>query len=128
MKQPTLILQEKLGSISWKENVQGLRKVKHVGLKYYFSEAVAGMHVLVQHKPSDENRADGLRKFMIGELFNMVVVQPGKCANLFPMTTKNNLLCLGHHSMYAEQQPRRARGGVMWLDERAYIHDIISVA
>lgn len=32
----TAIFQDNLGTISWTEDVQGLRKVKHVGIKYHY--------------------------------------------------------------------------------------------
>lgn len=33
---PSVVYQDNLGTINWTEEVQGLRKVKHVGLKYHY--------------------------------------------------------------------------------------------
>lgn len=66
----TTIYQDNLGAISWTEHVQGLRKVKHVGIKYhYVRESVDAKHVTVQYTPSADNRADSLTKGLIGETF-----------------------------------------------------------
>jgi len=67
---PTQILQDNLGAISWTQEVQGLRKVKHVGIRYnYVKEAVQTMQVEVKHIPSSENRADSLTKALVGSSF-----------------------------------------------------------
>lgn len=68
--EPTTIFQDNLGAISWTDHVQGLRKVKHVGIKYhYVREAVQHKHVCVKYTASSENRADSLTKGLIGEVF-----------------------------------------------------------
>lgn len=35
VERPIKLLQDNLGEICWTEHVQGLRKVKHVGIKYH---------------------------------------------------------------------------------------------
>ena len=35
-RSPTVVYQDNLGTISWTDNVQGLRKVKHIGVKYHY--------------------------------------------------------------------------------------------
>lgn len=35
-KMPTVVFKDNLVSISWTESVQGLRNVKHVGIKYQY--------------------------------------------------------------------------------------------
>lgn len=67
---PTTIYQDNLGAISWTEHVQGLMKVKHVGIKYhYVREAVVRKDVEVAYAPSSVNRADSLTKGLVGETF-----------------------------------------------------------
>ena len=67
---PIIIKQDNLGSISWTEGVNGLRKVKHVGIKYhYVRDSVERKIVQVGYTPSAENRSDSLTKVMIGEEF-----------------------------------------------------------
>lgn len=67
----TTVYEDNLGTIAWTKNVQGLRNVKHVGLKYhYVLESVVGQKVEVVYTPSIENRADGLTKALIGEPFS----------------------------------------------------------
>lgn len=65
---PTTVLQDNLGTISWTEEMQGLRKVKHIGVKYhYVRDTVDSETVQVSHTPSSENRADSLTKVLVGE-------------------------------------------------------------
>lgn len=50
--------------------MHGLRNVKHVGIKYhYVREAVQSGEVKVKYTPSNENRADGLTKALVGDTF-----------------------------------------------------------
>lgn len=67
---PTTIMQDNLGTISWTEGVNGLRKVKHVGIKYnYVRDAVDTNVCKVEYTPSAENRSDSLTKVLIGDEF-----------------------------------------------------------
>lgn len=67
---PSVIHQDNLGTITWTEQVQGLRKVKHIGIKYhYVRECVQGGHVEIKYCPSSENRADSLTKALTGKQF-----------------------------------------------------------
>lgn len=60
---PILVLQDNLGTISWTERVQGLRNVKHVGLKYQIvKEAVEKKPNQVLYTPSERNIVDSLTK------------------------------------------------------------------
>lgn len=63
---PTKVLQYNLGIISWTEEMQVLRKVKHIGLQYhYVRDAVDSETVQVTQKPSSENRCDSLTKVLV---------------------------------------------------------------
>ena len=65
---PITVMQDNLGTISWTEGVNGLRKVKHVGIKYnYVRDAVDSNICNIQYTPSAENRSDSLTKVLIGE-------------------------------------------------------------
>jgi hypothetical protein len=65
---PTLIHHDNQGSISWAEG--GLRKVKHVELKYHFTQhLIQSGQVRVTCVPSEENLADGLTKALAGAQF-----------------------------------------------------------
>lgn len=67
---PTEIKQDNLGSISWTKGVNGLRNVKHVGIKYHaVRDAVESNIVRVEYVPSPENRSDSLTKVIIGDEF-----------------------------------------------------------
>lgn len=64
-KAPTSVLQDNLGTITWTQDVQGLRRVKHVGLRYHFvREMVDNMDIKVIYTPSDKNKADSLTKIL----------------------------------------------------------------
>lgn len=68
--EPTQVLQDNLGSISWTEEVNGLRKVKHVGIKYHFvRENVDSKVISIMFTPSSDNRSDSLTKVLIGSEF-----------------------------------------------------------
>lgn len=67
---PTVVYQDNLGSISWTGTVQGIRKVKHIGVKYYYVRSkVENKTVKVLYKQSLENRADSFTKITYGEMF-----------------------------------------------------------
>ena len=67
---PTEIHQEKLGAISWTEQTQGLRNVKHVEVKYhYVRDSVDQGRIAVSYVPSSDNFADPFTKALIGENF-----------------------------------------------------------
>lgn len=55
LPKPTTIFQDNLGTISWTEEVQGLRKAKHIGIKYhYVKESVQNGKIEVQYIPSEK--------------------------------------------------------------------------
>ena len=67
---PTVIYQDNLGTISWTDNVQGLRKVKHIGVKYHYVRSkVDDKTVKVLYRSSAENKADSLTKILGGDQF-----------------------------------------------------------
>ena len=67
---PTKIYQDNLGTIQWTSEVQGLRKVKHVGIRYNFvKETVEEKKVEILYTPSQEKLADSLTKSLIGSAF-----------------------------------------------------------
>lgn len=67
---PTVMFQDNLGTIKWTESVQGLRNVKHVGIRYhYVREAVESSAIIVQYVSTLFNRADSLTKALIGDIF-----------------------------------------------------------
>lgn len=69
-KQPTMIHQDNVGSISWTEAVEGPRRVKHVGIKYFFvRESGRDLSVAVGYKPSSEILADLFTKALVGQAF-----------------------------------------------------------
>lgn len=71
-KAETVIWQDNLGAISWTEKVQGLRRVKHVGIRYHFvREAVDSGRIKVLYTPSDSNRADSLTKILGKEMHHV---------------------------------------------------------
>jgi len=62
--------QDNLGTISWTEEVNGLRKVKHIGIKYHVvRDTVESKIINVGYTPSSLNRADGFTKVLIGDEF-----------------------------------------------------------
>ena len=64
------MFQDNLGTIRWTEDVQGLRKVKHIGMRYhYVRDAVDTRNVAVQYTESEHNRADMLTKILTGDPF-----------------------------------------------------------
>lgn len=66
----TTIYQDNLGAISWTTGVQGMRRVKHVGINFnVVRDMVDGNHISVQYEPSERNRADSLTKALIGDEF-----------------------------------------------------------
>ena len=70
VSKPTIVYQDNLGTIRWTDEVQGLRKVKHVGIRYQFvKQAVDERHVQVLYTPSESNRADSLTKILAGQSF-----------------------------------------------------------
>lgn len=69
-KGPTIVHQDNLGAIYWTNEVQGLRKVKHIGIRYhYVRDAVEEKSVEVKYTPSNENKADGLTKVLVSSSF-----------------------------------------------------------
>jgi hypothetical protein len=65
---PTLIHDDNQSSISWSEGE--LRKVKHVDMKYHFTQhLIQTGQVKVTYVPSNENLADGLTKALAGAQF-----------------------------------------------------------
>lgn len=67
---PTLVHQDNLGTIAWSSDMIGLRKVKHVQIKYnHVCDEVENRSVEVGYTPSGENRADSLTKVLIGDSF-----------------------------------------------------------
>lgn len=69
--EPTKVYQDNLGAIRWTEEVQGLRKVKHVGLCYNFvKEAVQNQDVRVLYTASVKNKDDSLTKVLAESSFD----------------------------------------------------------
>lgn len=67
---PSTIYQDNLGAISWTRNVEGLRRVKHVGIKYnYVKEAVQEGSIVILYVTSESNQADVLTKANVGSTF-----------------------------------------------------------
>jgi hypothetical protein len=67
-KVPTLIYYDNQDSISWAEG--GLRKFKHVELKYHFTQhLIQSGQAKVTYVPSGDNCADGLTKALAGSQF-----------------------------------------------------------
>lgn len=63
-------LPRQLGAINWTEKVQGLLRVKHVGIKFQVvRQALQNRLIRVPHVPSAENKADPFTKRLIGEVF-----------------------------------------------------------
>ena len=62
--------QDNLGSISWTGKGQGLRKVKHIGIKYHYVRSmVDDGKVQVLYVSSVQNWADSLTKVLGREVF-----------------------------------------------------------
>lgn len=67
---PTTVHQDNLGAIAWTKDVQGLRNVKHIGIKYYVvRDAVENDEVEVRFISTSDNRADSLTKTLAGDSF-----------------------------------------------------------
>jgi hypothetical protein len=67
-KVPTLIYHDNQGSISWAEG--RLRKVKHVELKYQFTQhLIQSGQAKLTYVPPEDNCADGLTKALAGSQF-----------------------------------------------------------
>ena len=67
---PTTVYQDNLGTISWTDSVQGLRKVKHVGVRYHYVRSkVEDCTVKVLYTPSLDNKADSLTKVLGPQTF-----------------------------------------------------------
>lgn len=65
--EPTKVLKNNLRLISCTENVNGLRKVKHVGINENFvRENVDSKNITIMLTPSSDNRSDSLTKVFIG--------------------------------------------------------------
>lgn len=65
----TLIRQETFGAIRWTEDVQGLRNVKHVGIKYHFVRSmVESGTVNIDFTSLATNRTDSLTKILGSEM------------------------------------------------------------
>jgi hypothetical protein len=65
---PTLIYHDNQGLISWAEG--GLRKVKHVELKYHLKQhLIQTGQAKATYVPSEDNCADGLTKALVGSRF-----------------------------------------------------------
>lgn len=89
--EPTELNQDNLGTISWTEEVQGMRRVKHIGVKYhYVRDVVNSGAVQVQPVASEDNRSDSLTKVLVGEEYKIhrnwlgVIARPvieGECQN-----------------------------------------------
>ena len=70
VKTPTAVYQDNLGAISWTSAFTGLRRVKHIALKFHHvKEAVANRLISVEYIPSTENKADSLTKALVGQTF-----------------------------------------------------------
>ena len=68
----TVVNQDNLGTIAWTSEVQGLRNVKHVGIRYAFvKEAVEAQSIKVLYTPSHKNKADAVTKTLVGSAFNI---------------------------------------------------------
>jgi hypothetical protein len=73
---PTLIYHDIQGSFSCAKG--GLRKVKHVKLKYHFTQHfMQSGQAKVTYVPSEDNCADGLTKALAGSQFKKI------CPRLF---------------------------------------------
>ena len=69
---PTTVWHDNQGSIAWAEG--GMRRVKHVQLKYHYTQhLIKTMQIKVEYVPSQENKADGLTKALVGASFKSAV-------------------------------------------------------
>lgn len=67
----TVIHQDNHGATSWINEVQGLRKVKYIGLKYFHDrESVTEQQVQVKFVPSADSVADPFTKALDGQEFD----------------------------------------------------------
>ena len=67
---PKTLNQDNLGAISWTSQVQILRNVKHVGIRYAFvNESIENGNIQVLYTPSEENLADSITKTLVGASF-----------------------------------------------------------
>lgn len=58
----TEIFMDNIGSISWVAKVQGLPRIQHTGIKYYFvRKPIEKGTVTMLYNPSNENRINSLR-------------------------------------------------------------------
>lgn len=65
---PTVVQRENLWAIACTKHMQGIQKVRHIGIKYHAArEAVDVGDFVAKYTPSMENRSDGLTKALIGE-------------------------------------------------------------
>lgn len=75
----TKVYQENVGTSSWTEDVQGLRKVKHVGNKYnYVRDIVEYRTSAVEYVESANRLADTLTKALVGHSYD----QHRKCLGM----------------------------------------------
>ena len=66
----TVVHQDNLGAISWTTEIQGLRKVKHIGIRYHFlRDAVEEEAIEVTYISSAKNKADRLTKVLVTSVF-----------------------------------------------------------
>ena len=69
---PTTVYQDNQSTIAWAK--EGLRKVKHIELRYHFVQyAVAAKQILPTYLKSEENAADGLTKSIPPAKFDRVI-------------------------------------------------------
>lgn len=67
---PTPVRQDNLCTIEWTEELQGIRNVKHVSLRYNFvKENVQRKDIEVFYTPFLENKADSMMKGLGGSRF-----------------------------------------------------------
>lgn len=65
---PTTVLHDNQGSIAWAEG--GMRRVKHVELKYHYTQhLIKTRQIRVEYVASEDNKADGLTKALVGLSF-----------------------------------------------------------
>jgi hypothetical protein len=61
----TTVFHDNQGSIAWAEG--GMRRVKHVELKYHYTQDMIQMEqIRIEYVPSADNKADGLTKALCG--------------------------------------------------------------
>ena len=70
---PTVLHQDNLGAIIFTNELQGVRKVKHIGIRYHYVRDVVDSKALqVQYFASTDNKADGLTKVLVTDVFKKV--------------------------------------------------------